>query len=108
MKLVVTERHLGEGIFPAFPAGAKVTELIPCNKYKNWTAGTIDGYATYLPLDYLDKDTLVREYNPTELVAAENSIVELLEVVYEWALVENNDGVIGWLPFEKLKSLDFT
>ncbi|WP_086351118.1 hypothetical protein [Candidatus Enterococcus clewellii] len=108
MKLVVTERHLGEGIFPVFSAGSKVTELNPCKKYKNWTAGTIDGYPTYLPLDYLNKDILTRDYNPTELVASENSIVELLEVVYEWALVKNQDGSIGWLPFEILKSLDFT
>jgi hypothetical protein len=108
MKLVVTERHLGEGIFPTFSAGAKVTKLSPCEQYDNWTAGTIEGYATYLPLDYLDKDTLIRDYNPTELVAAENSIVELLEVVYEWAVVQNQEGMIGWLPFQKLKSLDFT
>lgn len=108
MKLVVTERHLGEGQFPVFPAGAKVTELVPCKQYKNWTAGTIEGYATYLPLDYVDKDTLIRDYNPTELIAAENSIVELLEVVYDWAFVENKEGMTGWLPFQKLKSLDFT
>ncbi|MGC6769847.1 SH3 domain-containing protein [Enterococcus sp. LJL128] len=108
MKLVVTERHLGEGIFPTFTAGTKVTDIVPCSHYKNWLGGTIEGYQTYFPQDYIDKDTLIRDYNPTELAMAENSIVELLEVVYAWALIQDKNGHIGWMPFEKLKSLSFT
>ncbi|MBL1228646.1 hypothetical protein IW492_05285 [Enterococcus sp. BWB1-3] len=107
MKLVVTERHLGEGVFPTFSEGTIVTNLTLCEHYHNWTGGTIEGYDTYFPVDYIDGDTLTREYNPTELIATENSIVELIEVVYEWALVKDQHGTIGWLPFSKLKSLIF-
>ena len=107
MKLVVTKRHLGEGIFPTFEAGTKVHALSPCKHYHNWTAGTLNGYETYLPMDYIDGGVLMRQYNPTELVATENSVVELIEVVYEWALVKDAHGTIGWLPFAKLKSLAF-
>lgn len=104
MRLTVTEDHKGEGNFPTFPVGSTITNIAPCKKFKNWVEGTIEEHNTYFPTDYIENGKLVCNYNPTELIASQGSTVTLLQVVYEWALVENETGAIGWLPFEKLRS----
>ncbi|WP_059051880.1 hypothetical protein [Paenibacillus senegalimassiliensis] len=106
MRLTVTEDHKGEGEFPTFSVGSTITNIAPCKKFKNWVEGTVEQYTTYFPTDYIKNDKLICNYNPTELIARQGSAVNLLQVVYEWALVENETGAIGWLPFEKLRSLD--
>lgn len=106
MRLIVTEDHNGEGTFPTFPAGAEITNIAPCKRFKNWVEGMIEEHTTYFPTDYIKNGKLICNYNPTELIALQGSTVTLLQVVYEWALVENETGTIGWLPFEKLKSLN--
>lgn len=106
MRLIVTEDHNGEGTFPTFPAGAEITNIAPCKRFKNWVEGKIEEHTTYFPTDYIKNGKLICNYNPTELIAVQGSTVTLLQVVYEWALVENETGTIGWLPFEKLKSLN--
>ncbi|WP_018753184.1 hypothetical protein [Paenibacillus sanguinis] len=106
MRLTVTEDHKGEGNFPTFPAGSTITNIAPCKRFKNWVEGTVEEYTTYFPTDYIKQGKLICNYNPTELIVFQDSTVNLLQVVYEWALVEDEAGTIGWLPFEKLKSLD--
>ena len=106
MRLIVTEDHNGERTFPTFPAGAEITNIAPCKRFKNWVEGKIEEHTTYFPTDYIKNGKLICNYNPTELIAVQGSTVTLLQVVYEWALVENETGTIGWLPFEKLKSLN--
>lgn len=103
MRLTVTKSHQGEGQFPLFPKGSVVNIKAECSQYPNWLACEIAGYDTYVPRHFVEQNQLVRDYNPTELVVTKNEIVELLELYYEWALVQRNDEV-GWLPCEILVS----
>lgn len=103
MRLIVTKFHRGEGQFPLFPKGSVVKLKAECPQYLNWFECEIDGYSTYAPRHFIQQNQLIRDYNPTELVANENDIVELLELHYEWALVQRNSE-IGWLPCNILVS----
>ncbi|MEB8383837.1 MULTISPECIES: hypothetical protein [Enterococcus] len=105
MQLMVIESHDGEGRFPTFIKGTSLKKISPCGRYDHWIAVQIDEYETFVPECYILKERLVRNYNPTELVIGELSIVNLLEIAYEWALVETIRGDKGWLPCYKLKSI---
>ncbi|QIM61862.1 hypothetical protein A1D29_00205 [Pasteurellaceae bacterium Orientalotternb1] len=104
MKLVTVEAHQGEGQFPLFPKGSEVKVLAECPNYQGWLNAKIANYQTYVPKHFIQQNQLVIDYNPTELVIAENEVVELIELHYEWALVQQ-DSQIGWLPCKILKSL---
>ncbi|MBP2098539.1 SH3 domain-containing protein [Enterococcus rivorum] len=104
MQLKVVENHDGEGIFPTFKKGTLVQEPTPCSHYAHWVSVTIDGHSTYISEDYIDGELLNCDYNPTELITKKGEKVQLLLAVYEWALVKNELGAVGWLPFAKLTS----
>lgn len=104
MQLKVVEDHDGEGLFPTFKKGTLLKEPVPCSHYAYWVSVTIAEYKTYVPEDYIEGNYLNRDYNPTELITKKGENVRLLLVAYEWALVENEFGAVGWLPFAKLTS----
>lgn len=105
MRVLVVEKHDGEGRFPEFRKGTVVRDLSPCAHYAHWFACAIDCYQTYLPDVYLDGEKLNRAYNPTELIAVPGETVELLDILYEWLYVENQNGETGWLPAAKAVSI---
>ena len=106
MKLLVTDNHTGEGIFPIFPKGTLVKDIVPCEEVPHWYACTINGIATFIPDIFLTEAILNADYNPTELVLAKGDVVELQRVVYEWLYVKSNDGTLGWFPASKIISID--
>ncbi len=103
MKLKVIENHIGEGQFPMFIKGTQVNNLQPCAVYPNWFSCEIEGYKTYVPSHFVENNTLLVDYNPTEIDIEANELVELLELHYQWAVVSYKDA-IGWLPVEKLRT----
>ena len=106
MKLTVVENHDGEGIFPTFKDGMNVSNITLCKNFRHWVSGEIQGYSTYFPVDFVNENKLICDYNPTELSLLQDERVKLVQVAYEWALVEDGKGRIGWIPFEKLTSLN--
>lgn len=104
MKLITTQPHQGEGVFPTFPKGTEVAIIAECRRYPHWLSCMIDGFSTYVPRHFVMHKRLVQDYNPTELVVSENEVVELLELHYQWALVKRHNEV-GWLPCEILTSI---
>lgn len=105
MKVKVIKKHLGEGCFPTFYKGTKVTMKEPCMHYLHWYACDIAGTHTYVPDIFVCDGTLVRDYNPTELVQEAGAIVEVREIVYAWLLAINEDGITGWIPAESVVSV---
>lgn len=106
MKLKVIERHQGEGVFPTFLKGTLVQHIQPCTSYPNWLSCSIDGWKTYVPIHFVENHRLTRDYNPTELQVEMGVLVDLLELHYQWVLV-NYDGQVGWLPTEVLRTAEF-
>ena len=105
MKVVVIDRHDGEGQFPTFYAGDTVHNLQPCEESVHWMSCTINGSDIYVPDIFVSNTTLMREYNPTELVADKDEILEIEEIVYEWLYGKNEKGIYGWIPAEKVISI---
>lgn len=105
MKVVVMDRHDGEGQFPAFCTGEVVNNLQSCDESAHWMSCTINGFDTYIPDVFVDNANLTREYNPTEMVADKGEILEIAEIVFEWLYVRNEKGVYGWIPAEKVISI---
>lgn len=101
MILDVTADHDGTGVFPTFVKGSIVESLAPCPKYPNWFACRIEGWETYIPVDFINKGHLLCDYNPTELFVNKGDKVVLVAVHYQWALVDK-EGQVGWLPLEIL------
>lgn len=104
MKVVVIDKHDGEGRFPTFRAGEAVHNLQPCDDYAHWMSCTIKGFETYVPDIFVNNGTLVREYNPTELIAQIDEKLEIEEIVYEWLYGKNEKRLYGWIPAEKVVS----
>lgn len=105
MKLLVTDNHDGEGVFPLFVKGSRVQDVEPTQRYSHWLACKINGIQTYVPDSYLQNDILLKDYNPTELIATAGEEVELLEIDFEWLYVKNKQNQSGWLPAEKAVSI---
>ncbi len=103
MVLKVMTKHEGEGIFPTFLKGTAVKQMNPCKAFKFWSSCEIEGYKTYIANDYVSNGILIRDYNPTELIASKGDEVLLKEVAYDWAFVTKQDKE-GWLPFSILIS----
>lgn len=104
MQTIVYKNHDGEGSFPLFPKGTKVENILPCPPYEFWSSCTIDGYSTYIANSFISKGLLNRDYNPTELIASKGETVTILEIAFDWAYVQNDQGEKGWLPFRILIS----
>ncbi|MDQ0362345.1 SH3 domain-containing protein [Breznakia pachnodae] len=104
MKATVYKKHDGEGQFPLFSKGAKVENVKSCQQYEFWSSCTIDGYDTYISNTYISDGILNRDYNPTELVLNKGDVVTILEVAFDWAYAEDEQGTKGWVPFGILYS----
>lgn len=102
--LRVVTNHSGEGIFPTFKKGTKVECLAPCKEYPNWFSCKIDQYNTFVPIDFVENNCLLCDYNPTELIVKQGDEVVLLSIYYQWAIVQK-ENEIGWLPCHILTSM---
>ena len=100
MKVKVVKEHLGEGSFPTFKKGTKVTMKEECSHYLHWYACEIDGVQTYVPNTFVNDGVLTRDYNPTELVQKVDDILDVNEIVYAWIIATNNESITGWIPAE--------
>lgn len=106
MKVKVIQEHLGEGQFPTFLSGAKVTLTgEECTHFLHWFPCEIDGKQTYIPASFLCNGVLIREYNPTELVQSVGDVLEVGEIVNAWLLATNDKGQTGWIPAESVVSV---
>ncbi len=104
MKVRVIKKHPGEGHFPTFVKGTNVLLKDECKHYLHWYACVIDGYETYVPESYIIDGKLIRDYNPTELIQDEGTVLYVLDIVNAWLLVKNEEGVVGWIPAESVVS----
>lgn len=105
MKLLVIEAHDGYGTFPLFSKGAVVNDFTANDEYPHWYSCVIDGHETFIADIYVTDGILVKDYNPTELIVKKDQIVTLIDIVFEWLYVEDDNGRTGWLPASKLISI---
>ena len=118
MKLLVTEKHEGQGEFPLFKKGSFVGEYEGNPDYPNysydiwgsysephWIACELDGHDVFIPDTYITDGVLNRDYNPTELIVEEGQEVTLISIVFEWLFVKDERGKEGWLPANKVVSV---
>jgi hypothetical protein len=109
MKVKVVARHTGGGTFPAFAKGTMVTMVTMSAEdthFLHWYPCEIEGYETYVPESFVRSGKLIRDYNPTELVAEVGNVLEVREIVYAWLIATNENGVTGWIPAESVVSVN--
>lgn len=104
MKVCVIRKHPGEGDFPTFAKGTSVSLKGECKHYLHWYACVIEGHETYVPESYIIDGKLIRDYNPTELIQDEGTVLYVLDIVNAWLLAKNEEGVVGWIPAESVVS----
>lgn len=105
MRVRSTMEHQNEGIFPEFLKGSFVHVGKLTQNYVGWYYAEIQGYQTYVPIEFVTDNHLNVNYNPTELNGETGEIFELIQIVHEWAVVKNNQDEIGWYPMAKLVSI---
>ena len=106
MKVKVIQEHIGEGQFPTFPIGEKVTLTgEECSHFQHWFPCEISGHQTYIPESFLSNGVLTKGYNPTELVQNLGDILEVQEIVNAWLVAKNESGQTGWIPAEAVISV---
>lgn len=105
MKLLVIEKHDGEGVFPLFKKGTVVNDLKVCNETPHWLSCVINGHETYIPEIYVVDGILIQDYNPSEVIVDKDQVVTLIAVVFQWLYVKCEDGRNGWLPANKVISI---
>ena len=107
MNLLVIEKHDGEGVFPLFKKGAIVSDLKEGedNEYPHWFPCVINGYKTFIPDIYVACGVLTQEYNPTEIIVEKGQVVTLIDIVFEWLYVKDENDSYGWLPASKVISI---
>lgn len=108
MNVTVIEHHEGEGQFPTFAKGTIVQNMHACEESRHWMSCVLQGFETYVPDIFVADGVLTREYNPTELVAAQGEVIEVEAIVYEWLFGKNSKGLSGWIPAEKVISISIT
>ena len=106
MKVKVVKNHFGEGQFPTFEKGTKVTLAKECTHFLHWYACDIAGNETFVPNCFVCDGVLTRDYNPTELVQETGDVLEVIEIIYAWLIASNEQGVTGWIPAEVVVSLN--
>jgi hypothetical protein len=104
MKVNVIAQHLGEGAFPTFVKGTPITMGEECSHFLHWYPCVIEKYETYVPECFVCDGKLIRDYNPTELIAEVGDDLEVREIVYAWLFATNAEGVTGWIPAESVVS----
>lgn len=105
VKVRVIKKHPGEGKFPTFPKGTEVKLQEACTHFLHWHACEIDGQQTYVPELFVSEGSLIRDYNPTELVQEVGDILEVQEIAYAWLIATNQQGITGWIPAEVVVSV---
>lgn len=105
MKVKSIEAHRNEGLFPNFLKGSFVELGKLTTNYIGWYYAEIQGYKTYVPIEYITDNHLNVDYNPTELDGECDEVFEVLEIVHEWAVVKNTSNQVGWYPLAKLVSI---
>lgn len=55
--------------------------------------------------DSSEEFQFIRAYNSFEISVSKGEFVKIQEIVSGWAIIENEDGKIGWIPLE---NLDYT
>jgi hypothetical protein len=108
MRVRVIKQHLGEGSFPTFAKGSAVTIGEECTHFPHWYSCSIQGRETYVPESLIHAGELIRNYNPTELVAEVGDVLEVHDIVYAWLFAVNAQGVSGWIPAESVLSEGIT
>ena len=93
--------------FPTFAKGTAITAMSEqCDShFYDWHECVIDGHETFVPISFVQDDKLNRDYNPTEIFAEVGDILEVREIVNAWLIVENAEGVVGWIPAENVVSM---
>jgi hypothetical protein len=118
MKLSVIEKHEGYGNFPLFVKGTAVSGLKADDEYSvcaeaiwgtdstpHWLSCVIDGHETFIPDIYVSAGVLIRDYNPTEIIVEKGQTITLIDIVFEWFLVKDENGKDGWIPANKVISI---
>jgi len=106
VQVKVIQNHPGEGQFPAFVKGTPVLLTgSECEEFRHWFPCEIERHNTYIPESFIANDTLVRNYNPTELVVRIGDILEVCEIVNAWLLAKDQNGQVGWIPAEAVVSV---
>jgi hypothetical protein len=109
MKILTIEQHDGWGDvpFPTFAKGTAVSELIPGtdDEMAHWFPCVIGSIETFIPETFVTDGKLNRDYNPTELIVEKGQTLTLMELVFEWLYVKNENGKEGWLPASKVVSV---
>jgi len=106
MRVKVIAPHPGEGKFPTFAKGTSVTMGDECTHFLHWYPCEIEKHETYVPELFLCDGRLNRDYNPTELVAEVDDVLEVQKIVYAWLIATNKSGVTGWIPAESVVSVN--
>jgi hypothetical protein len=118
MKLLTIEQHNGCGVFPLFEKGTAVDSIKPDAEYpihaeaiwgegcaEHWVSCAIEGHDTFIPKTFITDGVLNRNYNPTEPIVEKGQIITLLELVFEWLYVKDENGKVGWLAANKAVSI---
>ena len=107
MKVKVIQEHPGEGQFPTFIKGTKVTLTgEECKHFLHWSPCEIEGHKTYIPESFIANGVLIRDYNPTELIQNVGDKLEVVEIVNAWLVATNENGQTGWIPAEAVVSVN--
>jgi hypothetical protein len=109
MRVKVIRKHPSEWEIREFPTFAKGTEITAMSEqcdshFLHWHECVIDGYETFVPQSFVCDGKLNRDYNPTELPVEVGDVLEVREIVNAWLIVENAEGVVGWIPAENVVS----
>lgn len=102
MKVTVIAQHHGEGAFPTFVKGSTVKMGDEDTHFLRWYPCVIEGHETYVPECFVQNSKLIRDYNPTELIAEVGDVLEVREIIYAWLMVTNSEGITGWIPAESV------
>jgi len=107
VKVMRTSSWEFQGEFPTFEKGTAVTLAQEEDKeFFGWYACDIAGYQPYVPKVFVRDGRLIKDYNPTELIQEIGDILEVQEIVFAWLLVTNDKGITGWIPAERVMSVD--
>jgi hypothetical protein len=66
----------------------------------------IDGWVPKAFLTSIEESSeqyeFIRDYNAHEITAVAGEVVKIKEIESQWAWIENEKGILGWIPLENL------
>ena len=106
MELITMEQFDGSewGIFPTFPKGSVFEVVGGDGESPHWFPCIVNGMGFWTPDIYMDKGVLNRDYNPTSITVEKGQTLTLIELVFEWLYVKDENGNEGWIPASKVIS----